>query len=609
MSGQSAFGPQQAYSVFEAMRPGPGLSVDRMVCFTYSLDLVAVTAMLISMTGQVDDELEGGPMCLADALGTLGTRLVIMYQKGRLQAARRHFGILHLLDGVLHAVTPRPGASWHPKCVLARYAGDDGGIGWRLWVGSRNLTVSTDREAGILLCGMPSKKGRRIPAVAEMVRSLARPVAWPEAVLTELADLRWASPPGTRFRELHWRGLGARKPFIAPLQGALRTIVISPFVNAGGLNALAARGANPAIELVTIPPTADALGERAGVTMRVGASPQPDAPAAVPGRDGSSETEAPEPIRQSGLHAKLILQRSRSTNRLWIGSANTTGRGLVAGNVEVTAEIDVDDTIAGTLEAFAEAQELATASPRGQEAVEIEAAERALDEELQAVLDADFTLATEDGTLHLTVGGDLDAFLATNRLEAWPFTYPDAPVEWPAGARRITLRTEPVPLRLQTSLVGFRASPREGPDVRRAWAQKVGFPDLNVPARDRAATAAYIGMSNLAAWLRARLQGIEPVETRTWTGADRRGGAPGAGDGPGGLATFALEEVLAAWARNPGQFEARAAATSDVLDGFASDLAERDDEESEDARRQLEEIEAFWSAVRGCLGSGKKHGA
>lgn len=64
MSGQGAFGPQQAYSVFEAMRPGPGLSVDRMVCLTYSLDLVAVTAMLISMTGQVDDELEGGPMCL-----------------------------------------------------------------------------------------------------------------------------------------------------------------------------------------------------------------------------------------------------------------------------------------------------------------------------------------------------------------------------------------------------------------------------------------------------------------------------------------------------------------------------------------------------------------
>ena len=68
MSDQNAFSSRQAYSVFEAMRPGPGLSIDQMACLTYSLDLVAVTAMLISMTGAVDDELSGGPMCLAEAL-------------------------------------------------------------------------------------------------------------------------------------------------------------------------------------------------------------------------------------------------------------------------------------------------------------------------------------------------------------------------------------------------------------------------------------------------------------------------------------------------------------------------------------------------------------
>lgn len=86
------------------------------------------------------------------------------------------------------------------------------------------------------------------------------------------------------------------------------------------------------------------------------------------------------------------------------------------------------------------------------------------------------------------------------------------------------------------------------PPVTRSWAQ----------------TVAYISTANLAAWLRAWLQGIAPVETSSWSGGDR----PGVPRGPDGMipgnATFALEEVLLAWARNPAQFETRAKSISDL---------------------------------------------
>lgn len=602
MSDQNAFSSRQAYSVFEAMRPGPGLSIDQMACLTYSLDLVAVTAMLISMTGAVDDELSGGPMCLAEALETMGGRLKILYQKGRLQAARNHFGILHLFDGVLRAVKPELGASWHPKAVLTRYLGDDKSIQWRFWLGSRNLTVSADREAGIVLHGIPGKRGKRIPEIAAMIRELAGPLQWSDDLLVELAALRWESPLGVKFRKLHWRTLGSTQPFFKPLAKASRTLVISPFVNEGGIMALKPLPVGSTMEMLTIPSTANMLGERADIKVRVNAPPQPDQPALVPSRDESSEDETPEPIRIHGLHAKMILQRSDSQNRLWLGSANATGRGLVARNVELMAELDIDDSIADTLDAFVQSQEFATITAPSDEALEREAADRALDDALHAILDKEFVLTNDGDVLLLEVTDTLDSFLSAYRLEAWLFTFPDAEREWPVGACRIVLWPGQVPLKFQTFLVGFRATSRIDPLVKRTWAQSVAFPGLDVPARDRAATAAYIGASNLATWFRARLQGIMPTETTTWTGADVPGVGWGAGGSPFDVSRFALEEVLGAWARNPTQFEDRATAISAVLDGFRLDLAAREDIEAIEAVRQFEEVESFWSSVRACLG-------
>lgn len=137
-----------------------------------------------------------------------------------------------------------------------------------------------------------------------------------------------------------------------------RTLVISPFVYRGGLDALGIKAPRTPVDLVTIALTANTLGELSGMTMRVAGTPQRDTPTSVRERDETSAAEAPDPVAPSGLHAKLILQHNDVTRRLWISSANANGCGLAKGNAETVAELDVGVPIVA-LEAFAEAQALA----------------------------------------------------------------------------------------------------------------------------------------------------------------------------------------------------------------------------------------------------------
>src|SRR3954471_18811254 len=105
MSG-SGFRQEAAYSVFEALRPAHGEELDRVALATYSLDLVAIAALVLSLSEAGEQELEAGPLSLVNALEAIALRIDIVYQKDRLRPADRHYGILHLLDRRLHAIQP-----------------------------------------------------------------------------------------------------------------------------------------------------------------------------------------------------------------------------------------------------------------------------------------------------------------------------------------------------------------------------------------------------------------------------------------------------------------------------------------------------------------------
>ena len=597
----SGFARDAAHSVFEALRPSADQTLDRAAFATFSLDLVAVAALVLSLGRAGEQELEAGPLSLVDALETIAPRIDVVFQKDRLKPAARHHGVLHMLDRRLHAVQPPRGASYHPKLALVRYLGPREAVTWKLWLGSRNLTGGQDREAGLLLVGrLGGSGGRRVSAIAAMAGDLLEPAAWISGFATELASVRWRAPEGVTLRGFQWRRAGERKPFVAALRGANRTVAISPFVDDFGCMAF---NGCPANLLLTTFNAAAALKARADVAVAVCRPPIFDVampvepPAAPPAVD---DVSLPEP---AGVHAKLLLRQKGETNRLWLGSANLTRRGMDGPNAELLVELDLPADDAKALAAYAE-----DAAPFDRDAVEhdgdlasLRAAERALDDAIAVVVEAKMELSRGRGGLMLTSGTPFDQFLSGHRLQAWLLTRPDAFATWPTGALSILLVPGGVALKLETVLVCFRAERLERDCPPRTWAQAVSFPGHDADARDRAATAAYIGLAGASAWLRAQLEGVVAVEAVTWTGAPRWGGSEFAGAGD--VLPLALEEVLAAWARNPPEFETRARRLDDTLAALGVELAQASGEERDEmAIARWAEVEAFWAAIRAAIG-------
>lgn len=586
----SGFQADAAYSIFEELRPGPSLSLDKISVVTYSLDLVAVAALVLSLGAGGEEELRAGALEFADAIRNLKPKLTIIHQKGRLRLPTRYNDILHLLDGSVRAVRPTRRASWHPKAILARYRGPRDTTSWRLWLGSRNLTGSHDREAGLLLIGSPGPRER--PAgVSSTLREVFADADWTTEDFEDLDRVRWVAPEGVKLRSLRWRPQGRDLLLVDPLKDAHSLLAISPFVDAAGLSRLQDV---PARRLLTSERAAADLGATPGLDVRVMGAPTFDEPVEP---DDTGEDGAPSAFQPSGLHAKLILLRSNSINRLWIGSANATGRGLAGPNAELVAELDVNAAHADSLEVFwASAVEPSEAPVVDAEAKALEAAERRLDEALCDLLAVGFVLKVTSEGLSLSASSSFEAFLRGHRLWVSLLTLPDDEVEWSSGSS-VVVAPRDTPLRLQTVLVGFRVEALTPPHARRTWAQAVDFPGLDPVARDCAALANYIGAARFAAWLRSQLEGIEAIgpSNETWTGAPR-GAALAVGLG---LASrpFTLENVLAAWARDPADFEMRVAQIDKVVRAFVEELRGFDPEEAAAAREMLAAFMPFWEEL------------
>ncbi|HBO43052.1 MAG TPA: hypothetical protein DD670_03780 [Planctomycetaceae bacterium] len=401
-----------------------------------------------------------------------------------------------------------------------------------------------------------------------------------------------------RIRGLQWRCAGEIKPFTTVFHRCDRTLAVSPFVDTAGCSGIFARRDVDRL-LTTVPAAAD-LDANVHAKIMVAETPLQLPPMPVAPPEAAPVGETPEPPEPRGLHAKLVLRRGGTRARLWIGSANLTGRGMLGPNAEVLAELDIPETIANALATFIDDSEEFSGSDENPTEKERRKAERELDKAIEAVLAAEFTLArTKDG-LRLTAKVPLDAFLANHRLKVWLLTLPDTPVPWPSGASSVQL-VPAVPTGLETVLVCFSAERLAGDCLPRQWAQMVSFPGHDADARDHAARASYVGLAGASAWLRAQLLGIVPAEHVTWTGAHRwsSSGHPDSGT----ALPLTLEEILAAWARNPDQFEMRARGLEDMLNALGEEIGRAEEDEPDpEALAQWLEVEAFWRTIIETIG-------
>ncbi|MBD9511991.1 phospholipase D family protein [Ensifer sp. ENS10] len=584
-------------SIYAALSPRSDQVVSRAVVTTYSLDLVAMLGLVLSLGGQGEAEFDASPLGLVDAFERVRGKLLVMHQLGRVAVPSRHRSILPLLDTMLHAVSAdERKASWHPKLALARY---DSKVGaqWRFWIGSRNLTGSTDLDAGLLLIADQGKGGQVLGDIAELAAGLLQEARWSPSELAELGRLKWRGPPGVVVRRLFWRRVGEERSFLdIPTSGKPEKLVcVSPFVNRQGLRELRKAIPVPMTLLTTARAASDCAGFE-GVEFRIAGTPEPEAHVSADISHNAGEEEfAYAPTR--GVHAKLIMTLGRKTADLWLGSANLTRHGLRGPNAEATAIVKLSNPeIAESLNTFVQTSLDFRIDTDDPERLASEQARRALDQYVSSLLESSMVLRESGDSLLLEVNPNFDQLLSVIQISVASFVLRDTWVDWETGMASIRLSDRP-PLREQTSLVTFRVRSRRDPVIERTWTQRVEWAEFDSTRRDHALLAHYIGAPRFRAWLRSLMDDVDATSGERWSdigkGSEYRGR-----EGNPFASHFTLESLLARWTRDPDAFEAKVSHLATMLASFREAFEDLPDEEERIAAlKELDEVEPFLMAM------------
>lgn len=200
-----------ALSFLEGLRPGADETVELALLAAYSADLGSIGAALLALAGKDNDAGRGSPSDFADAVESLRGKARIVIQRGRLARMRRTQKVAAVLDQFVREVDlDEATGSWHPKAALIKLRKDDGGVSWRLWLGSRNLTECVNRDIGLLLVSA-SKGGSQIAGVDDVARALAEQARLkgvrPSSFATAVSSVSWRSPTGVKVRCREFVGL------------------------------------------------------------------------------------------------------------------------------------------------------------------------------------------------------------------------------------------------------------------------------------------------------------------------------------------------------------------------------------------------------------------
>lgn len=597
-----SFDRKDRISVFGALRPEAGQTVSKAVVTTYSLDLVALLGLVLTLGGDSEAEFENSPLGLVKAFDSMRGRLRILHQIGRIVAPRAHRSILPLLDTMVEAIPANEcSQSWHPKVALVRY--DDDPIQWRFWIGSRNLTGSRDLDAGLLLVTSRDKAARTIPDIGELTLKLLAEGDFSPAELEELRAARWLAPAGVAVRRLLWRRPGETNAFIAAplLDSAERTSAVSPFIDQTGLREVL-RAGSPTVSLLTTDRAAAGCPPLFGISFRTGTAPEPETTVSVEQQTEDRTAEFTEPP-PSGVHAKLITVTKGNRSAMVIGSANLTKRGLLGPNAEAVAILDVTDkAITDSLHEFVQSGFEFDLVGLDEELAAREESQRQLDERIAVLLECDFGLEYGDGGLTLTVGEEADVALTSALFEVSPFLESDAWAPLKNGVRRLQLLHGNVALSEQTSLVSFRATSLTDASIQRCWVLSLRVTGLAHDRRDLALLTRYVGAARFRDWLRSQLDGLDGTAGERWSD----GPSPGRlGESSRIPEMFTLETMLSAWARDPRGFERRTARMIAMLEAFRETFeALPDEQERRAVLADLAEVRPFLQAVHDAIHGG-----
>ena len=603
--------PWRGQPYLDELRPAPGWRVDLALFATYSIDLSALGAALLALCGRSDDNGSGSIADFAEAIETLRGKARFMVQRGRIARPSRLPTLAGILDQfVVEVPYDEERHSWHPKAAMIRYVREgQGGRGmrseretsWRLWLGSRNLTRSTDLDVGLLL-ETPSRgrrRGRKIQGVGRLAAALVERAGLgsqqAKAVGDATADLLWLAPEGVEVSRIDMADDGVPMRAVKVVGRLDAVTIVSPFLNATFLRRAATWGDD--VTTRTLVSTRQALIGVAQVARsplsgfdRLLALDAPDPPLEVnpttteapPSADPNGDDDEPT---QPSLHAKLFCLARGDRATLLMGSANATSRAWDGRNAELIAELTGGPAIieglahligSATPVTFEELERATPQEPTVRD--ELELSRRRLVSAWSPRLTRDgpaFAVEVDLPGPTLAPGMVLSVGLAATELTPWP-----------AGAGRVALGD--VPLSRQTDLLRFEI--RSGAAAV-SWMQRATVTPPLDPERDATALAALMGFGTFQGWMRQLLSG-DPVrdDGALWDGQDN-GRSTTRWEGE--LELLTLEDIVGSWGADKRRFRRADAHFERYCDALLLH-----DPLSDADRNALVELRAIWRLAR-----------
>ena len=462
--------PEIRSVAMDMLRAPAGYRIDQAVLTTYSLDLDVLLGLPLAVLAQSDrslDDLLEDPLLLLEALREAGDRVHVFVDEGGIAIPGISRALFAMLEQSVHPMRAANGGAFHPKVWLVRFLNEDGDALLRVAVSSRNLTFDRSWDIALVSEAAPAR-GRIIKesrALANLMRSIPKlalrklskqRLEMLESFAAQVERIAFPAPEGftspVAFESL---GLatGTTSPW-RPKQGGEKLLVISPFVNRTGLDALAAASTGARI-LVSRQDALDELSEDVlsswGDVM-------------VLSETAVGEQEDGTASRPSGLHAKIIAVENGRRISWSVGSANATAAAFTGRNVELIASMagpraDKGNKKGFGIEQFRESGFLALCEPyrRIAKPADDDALKHArsqLETARCALLESNLKVScrVNEDTWRWILSGDL-ALPAGVKVEAWPVSVNED------QARSLRLPTEwSLPLARLTAFVAFRLS-------------------------------------------------------------------------------------------------------------------------------------------------------
>jgi hypothetical protein len=513
--------PWPALAFLDALRPEPGWSVDTALIATYSADIVSLVAALLALAGRDDDAGDGNPADLADAVEQLRGKVLFVVQEGRLAVMRKRAAISVILDQFVRSVRcNEQDGSWHPKFAAVRFHTPQGKI-WRIWLGSRNLTVASNLDFGLTLDGREGvADGTSIEGVDRAISTLGEKAGLSRAKVRSLASachsVRWNTPQGLSVLGIRMLSPDEHHATLPDFAGSDELVLISPFLDGAFVAKAAgwAKGARAQRYLVSTLAELRKLAHQDGKplsdftdTLLLFESPSREETDPEPAfGDADDANEEPSPDEEAvvrGLHAKICAVRHGTTWQMWVGSANATTRAWGGFNYELVALLEGKAVIGNGLHALLGAckpvslETLLEAPPAPEDdaATEVESARKKICAQFEG------HLAREEGVIELVSDAPFPPTPQHIRVQVGLMTGPL--MDCGPVIHRVPLGHFNLPE--QTGLVQWRLS---AGDIECRWLQCLEVRPALPKDRDHAAIAARMTPSQVVAWIRSLLSGV-----------------------------------------------------------------------------------------------------